>query len=89
MGGPSSFWQNTATHGVAVTPSDSAQILDANSNVVASRMLYIGGAGTLKIQTDKNQALTFGAVVAGTIIPIETSKVFATGTSATNIIALY
>lgn len=89
MGNVSSFWQDTATHAVAVTPSDTLQITDAASNVISTKRLFVGGAGTLKVQMDKNQAVTFTSVLAGQILPISVSKVFATGTTATNIIALY
>jgi len=54
--------------------------------------LYIGQAGTLKVtlkgDTDVN-AVTFTAVPAGTVLNIKAKKVFATGTSAALILALY
>lgn len=68
----------------AVTPNDSADL----ANV--SRALYIGGAGDLYVDmrdTGTNVAL-LGAT-AGSILPIRASRVYATGTTASSIVALY
>jgi hypothetical protein len=65
-----------------------------NSNELArhSSALYVGGAGTLSVvmsnTRNSNTALSF-TVPAGTVLPIRVKRVNATGTTATNIIALY
>lgn len=66
-----------------VTPSDSANLQQP------CNAIYIGGAGTLKVTTLKGQQVTFSGCLAGTIIPIGTTKIFSTGTSATNIVAMF
>lgn len=67
----------------AVTPSNTVQL------PFIARALYIGGAGTLAVKLlDDSVDTSFGAVTAGSIIPITCSHVRATGTSATSIVAL-
>jgi hypothetical protein len=67
-----------------VTTSDTANL------PVPARMLWIGGAGNVKVDTvGGSTGITILAVAAGTRLPIQVKKVYATGTTATNIVALY
>lgn len=67
--------------GVAVTPSDSTSL----SGV---RALYVGVAGDVAVtMKGSSTAVTFKAVPVG-ILPIQVSKVMATNTTATDIVAL-
>ena len=52
-------------------------------------ILYVGGAGDIKLTTSSGSILTFNGLNAGTFVPVQTIKVFSTGTTATNIIALW
>ena len=52
-------------------------------------VLYIGGAGNLKVTTVAGDTVTFNALNAGTFFPVQVKKVFDTGTSASNIVALW
>lgn len=72
-----------ARDAAAVTPSDSAQI----SRV--ARALYVGGSGDVRLVTEEGNTVTFQDIVAGSILPVKATKVFATGTTATNIVALF
>jgi hypothetical protein len=72
-----------ADFAVAVTPSDSANL--PNSDCVA---LYIGTAGTLRVMCSNGQDCVFAATVAG-VLPLKVRRVYATGTTATNIVAMY
>ena len=72
-----------ARDAAAVTPRDSAQI----SRV--ARALYVGGSGDVKLVTEEGNTVTFQDIVAGSILPVKATKVFATGTTATNIVALF
>jgi len=66
-----------------VTPSDGSDLPDG-----PCRALLIGGAGTLVVTdlTDTDVTLVCGA---GQIIPAWVKRVKATGTDATNIVAMY
>jgi len=69
--------------GVAVTPHNTDLL------TYISRELYVGGAGTLKVRLEDGTDLTFAAVTAGSRLPLRVDRVYATGTSATNIVALF
>ena len=65
----------------SVTPSD-----DANLTTIA-RALYITGAGDVRFLGEDNEEDTW-TVPANFVMPIMVRKVFATGTTATDIKAL-
>ena len=73
---------DTAQLAAVVTPSDSGAISDTFG-------IYVGGPGNLKVDMVDGGTVTFVGVVAGTILPIQVRRVYATGTTASNLIALY
>jgi hypothetical protein len=78
-----------AGRAAVVTPSDTARIADVSGGVNNGCVLYIGGAGNLKVETVGGDEVTFVGINTGTFLPVQVVKVFATGTSATNILALW
>lgn len=72
-------YANTA----AVTPSDTTDLS------FTTRALYIGGAGNVTLIDANNNTTTFQAVPVGSVLPVRTNRVKATGTTATNLIALW
>jgi len=66
---------------VAVTTSDSTVI-------VTTRSLYIGATGNLTVRMARGMDATFNSVPVG-IMPIQVDKVYATGTTASSIVAMY
>ena len=52
------------------------------------RSIYVGGAGDVVVKNADGTAVTFTAVPVGMILPIACTIVKATGTTATNLIAL-
>lgn len=65
----------------AVTPDDD------NDLAAPCRALYIGGAGDVKVTTLKGTTLTLAGVSG--VLPLGVQRVHSTGTTATNIVALY
>lgn len=53
------------------------------------RGIYVGTTGNVAVTMANNDAVTFIAVQAGTVLPIRIKRVNASGTTATSIIALY
>ena len=51
-------------------------------------VLYVGVAGNLKVKTAAGNVLTLVAAPAG-FLPVQVTRVYATGTAATDIIALW
>jgi hypothetical protein len=51
--------------------------------------LYVGGAGNVSVVTIGGDQITFNGVPAGTTLPIQVLQLRATGTTATNVNALW
>jgi len=72
---------STGYNGAAtVTPSD--------TTVIIGRAIYVGGAGNVALTTAAGTVVTFTAPPVGSIIPVAFSKVMATNTTATLLVAL-
>lgn len=65
-----------------VTPSDTVDL--ANPSII-----YVGVGGSVKVSTVQGDAVTFVGVLAGGVIPVQVTRVWATGTSATNMLRIY
>ena len=67
---------------IAVTPNDDTVLQNG------IRALYVGGAGNVSVVTAGGQTVTFSGVAAGSILPVRVTRVRATNTTATLILAL-
>jgi hypothetical protein len=80
--------KKTATHSatvcLAVTPSDSTDLTYSTC-----RAIYVGGDGNISLVDGNGATIVFSGVTAGSILPVQTARINATGTTATSIIALY
>jgi hypothetical protein len=66
-----------------------AAVTTSNATVIpVTRGLYVGVTGNVKVRTAKGEEVTFTAVPVG-VLPVCVDMVFATGTTATDIMALY
>ena len=52
-------------------------------------VLYIGSGGNLTVLTAGGQTVLFSNVLGGTFLPVQVLKVFSTGTTASNFVALW
>jgi hypothetical protein len=74
----------------AVTPSDTVNIPSVNGGTrEEGPVLYIGGSGNIRVLTEGGDDVIFYGVMAGTFLPVHVVRVFATSTTATNIVALW
>lgn len=78
----------------ATAPASKGTVLTLSDVTVIenTRGLYVGGTGALTVQMYGMPAGTttlFSGIPAGTFMPIQVTKVFATGSTATLVIALY
>lgn len=78
--GRNTFISSPITGAAAVTPNDATDLLETTLS------LYIGTAGTLKVTMVDGSVVTYAAITAGRH-PLRVKRVWATGTSATNIVA--
>jgi len=51
--------------------------------------IYVGGAGNVKVTTAQGDEVTFVGLLPGTTIPVQVKRVWATGTTATSLLAIY
>jgi hypothetical protein len=72
-----------ATNAVAVTANDSADLS------YVTRAIYVGNGGNVKVDMQDSGTVIFLAVPTGMTLPIRAKRVYATGTTATSIIALW
>ena len=84
-----SYQKLQAGRAAAVTPSDTVNIPAVTGGTNNGCVLYIGGAGNVKVLTVGGDEVTFSSAQAGLVIPVQVLKVFSTGTTATNIVALW
>ena len=75
-----SLINDTYEGAVAVTPS--------GVTTIVGKAIYVGGAGNVAVTTAAGNVVTFTAPPVGTVIPISFTKIMATNTSATLLIAL-
>jgi hypothetical protein len=81
-----------AYRAAAVTPSNTADIPSVSTQDGSGNngcVLYVGGAGNIKVTTAGGDTVTFTGVLAGSFIPVQVLRVWSTDTTATNIIALW
>lgn len=75
--------RNPGQNGEVVTPHNT------NEFVKVSRAIYVGTGGNVNLVTRDGTTLLFSNVQDGTVLPIRARQVRATGTTATDIIAIY
>lgn len=73
-------------------PAGNAQAVTKSDTTTyqGMRAIYVGGAGDVAVKFFGNAtAVTFVAVPAGTVLPVQAEKIMETNTDATNIVALF
>lgn len=74
----------------AVTSSDTSNIPVVTGGTSNNGcVLYMGGNGNVRVTTVGGDVVTFNGVLAGSFIPVQVVKVWETGTTVPNIIALW
>lgn len=69
--------------GVAVTPNDSTDL------TIVCRALHIGTGGDVVVITKGGTTLTLKNIASGVLYPVRAARVKSTGTTATDIVALW
>ena len=94
---------NTTDDTVAtVTAVDDAGTLSLSADIMASGenytiyaddnngcVLYAGNTGNVRVLTVGNDDVTFVGIPSGSFVPVQVKRVFATNTTATDIVALW
>lgn len=79
---PNIYDVNNFDHAAVVTPSDS-------TDLPSPGILFVGGAGNVRVDTIGGQTVTINGVTAGTTLRLLVKRVYSTSTTATNITVLY
>jgi hypothetical protein len=69
--------------------SGDAFIIYSQNSPKEGCVLYIGTGGNLRVLTSSSNDVTFYNVLGGTFLPVQVLKVFSTGTSASDLVALW
>ena len=75
---------SSAKGGVAIDVSTADQTI-----IGACRGLYIGSSGDVKVDLVNSSSITFTGALAGTILTIQATKVYNSGTTASSIVAVF
>jgi hypothetical protein len=74
---------NSFEYAAAITTSDTVSLTGI------TRAVYVGGAGNITAIMSNGDAVLFTAVPVGTMLPIRCTRINATATTATLLIAMY
>jgi hypothetical protein len=81
------------THGRSLTspPEEAAPIIpdDAGGLAFATRAIWVGGAGDLRVRMLGGAVVTLAGVPAGSLLPLRVAQVLATATTATALVGLW
>lgn len=75
-----------------VTPNDTVNIPYVGGDGTTPNwpcVLYIGTGGNLRVMTEGGDDVVFTNVLGGTTLPVNVVRVYATNTTATNIVAMW
>lgn len=80
-----------AYRAATVIPSDTVDIPSVSTATGKNFgcCLYVGTAGNIKVLTVGGDEVTFIGINTGAFIPVQVKRVFSTGTTASNILALW
>ena len=84
---PTNLVVRQGTTGVVVTPSDSTDITGSNANTPAT--LFVGVGGNIDVVTIGGSTLLLKNIADGSFLPIQVTRVKATNTTATDIVAIF
>jgi lipoprotein-anchoring transpeptidase ErfK/SrfK len=97
-------YNNVTLQAATVTRVISQTVVELNANIFLSTgesytvyvqneknaaVLFIGTGGKLRVLTAGGQDVIFDSILGGTFLPVQVLKVFQTGTTATNLVALW
>ena len=71
-------------------PEDAAEVTASDSADLAQfSVIYVGTGGNVKVITAQGSTVTFPNVLNGATLPVRVRRVFSTGTTASNFVAIF
>jgi len=82
---------NKHSRSLTSPPENAAAIIPDDAALLgnATRAIHVGGGGDLRVRMLGGEIVTLSGLQPGSMIPLRTRQVFATGTSATAIVGLW
>lgn len=82
---------NKHSRSLTSPPENAAAIVADDEGALshATRALYVGGQGDLRVQMLGGGNVVLSNLPAGSLMPLRVTQVFATGTTATGIVGLW
>ena len=77
------------THRNDLITSDAQSVTPSDSTTFRYSGLYVGTGGDVKVTTIGGSDVTFSSVPGGVILPLGITKVWSTGTTASNIVGFF
>ena len=84
-----SYQKLQAGRAAAVTPSNTVNVPSITGGTNNGCVLYVGSGGNLKVTTIGGDDVVFSNIQDGVFIPVQVLRVWATGTTASGIVALW
>lgn len=78
-----------ASRAAVVVPNNDSDIPSVSGGINNGCVLYVGQAGNVRVLTAGGDDVTFVGLNTGSFVPIQVVRVFATGTNAEEILALW
>jgi hypothetical protein len=81
-----------ALNAEVITPSDTTDLTLSGGTIVpyeTGACIFIGTGGNLKVTMLGGQTVTYLNLSSGSFLPIQVKRVWATGTTATNLLSLF
>ena len=71
-------------------PGDAAAVTTSDTvPFTTPSIVFVGGGGTVRVLTAQGSDVTFIGVLSGSILPVQVSRVYATTTTATNMVRIF
>lgn len=70
-------------------PEDAAAVTKSDSTTFEPSVVYVGGAGNVKVDTAQGTTVTFVGIQAGGVIPVRVCRVYSTDTTATDFVRVF
>lgn len=70
-------------------PGNALEVTPDDFTAFNPSVLYVGVAGDVKVTTARDSVVTFKNVPAGQVVPVQVSKVWVDGTTASGIVRIF
>jgi hypothetical protein len=70
-------------------PGDAASVTTSDTTVFSPSIVYVGVTGNVRVTTAQGTDVTFNALPAGAVLPVQVIKVWATNTTASSIVRIF